>query len=257
MKLIVQYGESTNARSVAPAAIGLAMLLLILSSTATPALGQTTSPQSEKPQATESSAEPVQEADEQPRSLDELLGLEPEDRDPTAEAAARRRHLEALRRELDESSVARSFDLAVEHMKLTADLLDQRFDAGLGTQRIQEEILLAFDVLLQKARDGQCSGGGSCSGGAKKPEDAGEQGKQPGTAGTQPNQGNPGSPRKPQPGMSLPDEEEAGELDETGAEWGNLPQRVRQMLLQGRQERFSVLYEQLTREYYRRLAEED
>ena len=35
-----------------------------------------------------------------------------------------------------------------------------------------------------------------------------------------------------------------------------LPERIREMLLQGKQETFSSLYEQLTQEYYRRLAEE-
>jgi hypothetical protein len=41
------------------------------------------------------------------------------------------------------------------------------------------------------------------------------------------------------------------------SEWGSLPQRVRDMLLQGRNEKFSSLYEKLTGEYYRRLAEGD
>ena len=45
-------------------------------------------------------------------------------------------------------------------------------------------------------------------------------------------------------------------MDETRSEWGNLPQRVRDMLLQGRREKFSNLYDQLTAEYYKRLAEE-
>ncbi|HRP63251.1 MAG TPA: VOC family protein, partial [Phycisphaerales bacterium] len=45
-------------------------------------------------------------------------------------------------------------------------------------------------------------------------------------------------------------------FEESRSEWGSLPERVRDMLLQGRRERFSSLYEQLTREYYRRLAED-
>ena len=45
-------------------------------------------------------------------------------------------------------------------------------------------------------------------------------------------------------------------IDETYQEWGNLPARVRDVLTQGRNQPFSRLYEQLTREYYRRLAEE-
>ena len=35
-----------------------------------------------------------------------------------------------------------------------------------------------------------------------------------------------------------------------------LPERVRELVLQGRRDRVSTIYERLTREYYRRLAEE-
>ena len=45
-------------------------------------------------------------------------------------------------------------------------------------------------------------------------------------------------------------------LEESRAEWGSLPPRVRDQLLQGRKEKFSSLYQQLTQEYYKRLAEE-
>ncbi|MEO1513037.1 MAG: hypothetical protein AAFU70_13275, partial [Planctomycetota bacterium] len=39
------------------------------------------------------------------------------------------------------------------------------------------------------------------------------------------------------------------------ARWGALPERLRGALRQGYGERFSSLYEQLTRRYYQRLAE--
>ena len=45
-------------------------------------------------------------------------------------------------------------------------------------------------------------------------------------------------------------------LEESGVEWGNLPDRVRDMIRQGLRERPSSLYERLTEAYYRRLAEE-
>jgi hypothetical protein len=47
-----------------------------------------------------------------------------------------------------------------------------------------------------------------------------------------------------------------GDLDESRVEWGRLPERVRELILQGRRDRVSTLYERITREYYRRLAEE-
>ena len=44
-------------------------------------------------------------------------------------------------------------------------------------------------------------------------------------------------------------------MEELDREWGGLPRRIRDMLMQGRREAFSSVYEQMTREYYRRLAE--
>ena len=49
---------------------------------------------------------------------------------------------------------------------------------------------------------------------------------------------------------------QGGELSESRIEWGKLPERVRELVLQGRRDRVSSIYERLTREYYRRLAEE-
>ena len=46
------------------------------------------------------------------------------------------------------------------------------------------------------------------------------------------------------------------ELSESRIEWGQLPARVRELVLQGRRDKVSTLYERLTREYYRKLAEE-
>ena len=49
---------------------------------------------------------------------------------------------------------------------------------------------------------------------------------------------------------------EMQELTESRIEWGRLPERVRELVLQGRRDRVSTIYERLTREYYKRLAEE-
>ncbi|UCD75492.1 MAG: hypothetical protein JSV91_00965 [Phycisphaerales bacterium] len=195
------------------------------------------------------------QAEQEPDTLDELLGLEEEKPDPAAEEAARRQQLEALKRQLEEAPPADSLEMAIEQMDITADLLDQSFDPGLGTQRLQEEILLRFDVLLEKARKGQCSGGSS-SGGASRPQTGRDPGRKSGRSGTTPSQGGPPKDSPLTESPLQPSGEEGGELEELQSEWGNLPQRVRDMLMQGRRERFSSLYERLTREYYRRLAEE-
>ena len=45
-------------------------------------------------------------------------------------------------------------------------------------------------------------------------------------------------------------------LAEKLAEWGNLPPRLRDQLLQGLEDNFSQLYRQMTERYYQRLGEQ-
>ncbi|MHC4447318.1 MAG: hypothetical protein ACYSXF_06000, partial [Planctomycetota bacterium] len=85
-------------------------------------------------------------------SLDELLGLEPADREPGAEETAERERQQELERQLAEAQLADSFALALEKMGLSADLLEARLDPGLGTQRVQEDILAKLDQLIEEAR---------------------------------------------------------------------------------------------------------
>ena len=196
------------------------------------------------------------EAEKKPDSLDELLGLEDEQPDPAAEEAARRQQLEELKRQLEESPPSDSLEMAINQMNLSADMLDQSFDAGLGTQRLQEEILLRLDVLLDQARKGKCKGGSCSGGGQPKRQPNPDPGKQKQGDPSKNQAGGPAADSKATTGTLPRDADLGGELEESSTEWGHLPQRVRDMLLQGRRERFSSLYERLTREYYKRLAEE-
>jgi len=45
-------------------------------------------------------------------------------------------------------------------------------------------------------------------------------------------------------------------MEAARAAWGNLPQRVRQLLMQGSGDQFSKEYQRLTEEYYKRLGEQ-
>ena len=47
------------------------------------------------------------------------------------------------------------------------------------------------------------------------------------------------------------------ELESARAAWGSLPARIRAMLMQGTEDRFSSRYKALTQEYFKRLAEEN
>jgi hypothetical protein len=50
--------------------------------------------------------------------------------------------------------------------------------------------------------------------------------------------------------------ERQARLDTARAAWGNLPERVRDSLLEGSSDYFSSLYEAMTEAYYKKIAEE-
>ena len=191
--------------------------------------------------------------DKTPPSLDELLGLEGDD---AAEQVAEEKTRDELARRLAEEEAGSMFAEAIVQMGRAAEQLEQRFDTGLGTQRVQEDILKKLDDLLEAAKQQQSMGSPSSSGSSQTPTPSPNPGKQ--GQGAPPGQQRNQSPDSSQEGDPPP--MQRGDintmLEEQRSEWGNLPQRIREMLLQGREEKFSSLYERLTREYYRRLAED-
>lgn len=210
---------------------------------------------------------PVPAADEEPPpSLDDLLGIE-EGADAGEGEAARAEAAQAeLERRLDEDEIADAFLAAVARMRDVAERLEARFDTGVGTQRAQEEILARLDSLIDAARRQQASNS-SCSQGSPgssspsdsaKPSDPGQQPERKPGDGSSPTAARRNAASDAVEGDPPPMQEGdlAPLLEESRSEWGHLPQRVRDMLMQGRREKFSSLYERLTREYYRRLAEE-
>jgi hypothetical protein len=189
-----------------------------------------------------------------PPSLDELLGLDEEDKDKRSGEVAGQEAAEELQRRLDDEQLRHAFTVALEKMTLSAELLETQLDPGLGTQRVQQEILVNLDRLIDEARK-QCAGGGASSAQPSTgPQERQEPGKRAGDDPGRVTGGRPGAGG----GGEVPEQGEIGAvLEEMRSEWGSLPQRVRDMLLQGRNEKFSSLYEKLTGEYYRRLAEGD
>lgn len=205
---------------------------------------------------------PEQEAPEQeaPPSLDDLLGLEEDAESTRAQEIAREQAEKELERKLLQQEINDAFEAAIERMRVAADLLDVEFDPGLGTQRVQQEVIAKLDELIDAAQkspqqQSSSSSSSSSSGSQQNPGQRGDQQGQQQNQGQQRNQ-NPSSDSsnmEPPPGQ---DAQPNGVIEEQRTEWGNLPERVRAMLLQGRQEKFSALYEDLTRAYYRRLAED-
>jgi hypothetical protein len=207
----------------------------------------------------------AQQAEPAPPSLDDLLGIE-EDEDTgeasAAEAAAREQR-ERLERALAERELKDLFTQAIADMSISADLLDESFDAGLGTQRVQETILSRLETLLEQARKMQNQQSSSQSSSSSSRSEQ-QQEQNPGQRSNQQSQTTPGSQRQDQPGDSqegepppVQDEVVNPMIEETRTEWGNLPEREREMMRQGSREKYSSLYERLTQEYYRRLAEDN
>ena len=193
-----------------------------------------------------------EEQDEALPSLDDLLGLDEASRDTGAQEAAQRQAREELDRELAETAIHDAFGVALEKMSLTADLLENELDSGLGTQRLQEEILRKLDELIDQAQK-QPMSMSSQSQSQQQPSGSSQM-PQPRPAGqsarSNSSESSPGGP----PGRQGGDINKV--LEESGSEWGHLPPRIRDELQQGRSDRPSSLYRRLTEEYYERLAGE-
>lgn len=195
--------------------------------------------------------------DERPPSLDELLGIDGDEKSDGAEEAASREADEELQRVLSEQEISDAFEAALEKMQASADRLDVRFDAGLGTQRIQEDILRKLDQLIDMAKKQQSQSSSSSSSSSSSQQ---QQQQSPGESQSQQQQQAQRNPNPNESGENDPPPRQEGDintvLEESRTEWGGLRPRARDELLQGRDDDYSSLYDQLTREYYRRLAEE-
>jgi hypothetical protein len=239
----------------APGRFALAALMM----TSVAALAQEPPPETPPP------GQPGQEAkkkEDPPKSLDDLLGLDNEKPDENADETADREMKEELERELTEKQIADAFRQAVEKMELSAELLDLKFDPGLGTQRVQEDIISKLQQLIDQAKKQNNNNSSSSSSsssqqqqnqegpGKKQQQQQGDQQDQRNQSGDQENQGESEPPARQEGDLNTV-------LEETRSEWGSLPDRIRNMLMQGRQEKYSSLYDRLTSEYYKKLAEEN
>ena len=217
---------------------------------------------------------PAATADTGP-SLDDLLGLEPDPAPTSAPAPAE----PARPAEPDPAAVIDAapppnpIAAAAEQMELAATRLDGHRDAGLDTQRLQEDVLARLDQLIADAINNAAPpppSGGGAGGGSGTPDNgdaapgqgeaangdaagppAGAEGPAAGSPGSNASNGgfSPG-----QVGPAGP--AEAGPLREVRTEWGALPPRLRDELSNGLDEPFSPVYRRQTEAFYRRLAED-
>jgi hypothetical protein len=149
-----------------------------------------------------------------------------------------------------------AFELAVTDMKQAASRLGEQADPGIETQRAQERAIRRLDQLIndqQKQQNSKKQKGQKQDSGSKKQEQQPQQ-----QSGKDRNKGqvNDSSDRMERKGEIEDGKRKDEPLTEKLAEWGNLPPRLRDQLLQGMEDRFSTIYKQLTERYYKRLAEE-
>lgn len=204
-------------------------------------------------------------ADDAEPTLNELLNIAPVD---TTRRSSDELPLVVPQGDDVASTRQRSLDELFGRMRSVSERLGGDLDPGLETQRVQESILAQLDQLIkavkQSGSGGSSSSGGGSSGSAGKqdtgaegnaPQGAG-QGKGDGSKGGQPSGAATGSSAVG-PSDQLPQQPQgAGPLRQSRVEWGNLPPRLRDEVLQSVDERPSATYRRLTDAYFRRLAEE-
>ncbi len=152
------------------------------------------------------------------------------------------------------------FSQAVSQMGEAAERVES--DPGLGTQRVQEEVLVKLDQIIaevqRRQQQGQGQGQGQAQGQQRSSQPGtGATGQQPGQqpGPGQPNAGRgdgnatPGHATAIEPGSTA----ELAEAIRQG--WGSLPPRARDQISQGLTQHVSPVYRDATEAYFRRLAE--
>lgn len=215
-------------------------------------------------------AQPPKAPEASSKTLDELLGITPPA--PPTDTADRRRERK-LDSALQEKDLGDLATVAQESLALVDELVGDRRDTGLETQRAQAEALANIDALLDAAtrfqQQQQSSRSSSGSSGSRRQTQRTGSEQQDGSEGQQQNGARQatqaGARQRRQPGDPMGDASEPpppedpietdGVLEEGRIEWGALPQRIREIMSQARRDRVSALYQEATEAYYRRLAE--
>ena len=197
-------------------------------------------------------------------TLDELLGITPA---PSPEKPTTGKPADGppspadpskadLNRRLTGQELSDAFKQAVALMGDASTRLTDQKDPGLDTQRIQEDAVKRLDQLISSLQKQQSQQQQQPQQGQSDPKQGPpQQGKQ-GKAQQSPEQKGGDGERKDL-GPSLQEGALNPQLESARAAWGSLPARIRDMLMQGTEDRFSARYKALTQEYYKRLAEEN
>jgi hypothetical protein len=204
---------------------------------------------------------PAQQPSELP-DLDSLLGIPSQapapaatgDKPAEADSSPAPEASSELKRQLSAEEVSDEFQKAIGLMGDASKRLAAR-DVGLDTQRLQEDILRKLDALIEQAKQNQSSSSSKKKKQSQSPSEksqsaqSSQKGQKPGESARGANRGETDNPAAQAAKPNALDPAPA-------AAWGNLPEHVRQSLVQGLSDKFSSLYQSVTEEYYRRLAEQ-
>jgi hypothetical protein len=226
-----------------------ALMTILLAGTF--AMAREQPPEKDKPVQPAPAPAPTEPPKEEPRpSLDELLGLPGSGQGPLDDPSKT-----DLDRVLSGAEIGNAFRQAVTLMGDVATRMGESRDAGLTTQRMQETILRRLDQLISSLEQQQQQQQQQSSQQQQQQQSSANQ-RVPKQQQSQENNENQGDNTGQ---TTLPDRKD-GELgralDAARAGWGNLPDRVREMLVQGTNDHFSNIYKELTASYYKKLAEE-
>lgn len=153
-------------------------------------------------------------------------------------------------------------DRMLEYMLQSRNRLGEQYDPGAPTQAIQKKIVDSLDEAIEQARKNTSSSRSSSS---RNNKQDGKNRKR-NRPKPEPSKGDSAQP-KPSEGPATENREGGakgavrsgklgGVLRESGREWGKLPSRDREEVVQGIRENVLLKYREVIEKYYRALAEQ-
>lgn len=212
-------------------------------------------PEDEKAKPADS--KPAQSGDDELGSLDEALGLpegkKTDDATPADKVATPEEN--ELEEKLSDAEVQDKFIQAVRQMSETADRLDKVRDTGAVTQRLQQDIMRKLDTLINEMQRRESQSSSSSSSRSQQQQQQQQQSQQPGQQQQQQQSQSEQAATAAGGGNPPFREGQREHLSSVRAAWGALPERLREMFMEGMDDYYSKLYESMTESYYRKAAE--
>jgi hypothetical protein len=192
-------------------------------------------------------ADAAEPADEEPEAAD--LDAEQPDDEPTD-------LVDALLRRAGGQGGKPVMTRVIENMTRSRRQLREKYDPGKVTQRIQAQIIKDLEEAIELAQQASSSSSSSSSSQGQSKQKGRRQGQRPGQQ-QQPGGGQPQTNRGNQAARDevgshgrVQDGARGNDIEEGRKEWGNLPQRDRDEVVQGQDERGLSRWKAMIERYY-------